>query len=192
MPKRKYEKTGATKHPLGSTWVNMKQRCFNRKHPAYYIYGGRGIIVCDRWKNSFQDFVEDMGPKPTAQHSIDRYPDKDGNYEPGNCRWATWAEQAANKNPDGTFKKRYSKHYPTGRQLRAAKFFDKYAGAIDFIALLSEENATNRSIFQMRLQGHTHQEIGNTLGITREAVRQRQVKLIANHHIQALTFSIRD
>lgn len=178
MSKRKYVKSGVTNHPLGTTWTNMKQRCFNRKHPAYYIYGGRGIIVCDRWKNSFQNFLEDMGPKPSAGHSIDRFPDKDGNYQPGNCRWATLAEQAANKNPDGTFKKRHRKEYPKGRQARASKFFDKYAGTIDFIDLLSEANATNRSIFQMRLQGHTLQEIGNTLGITSEAVRQRQVKFI--------------
>ncbi len=75
----------------------MKDRCLNINNQYYYNYGGRGIIVCDRWLNSFENFYADMGPKPTNDHSIDRYPNGDGNYEPGNCRWATSREQNNNR-----------------------------------------------------------------------------------------------
>jgi len=78
------------------TWVNMIARCTNEKHISYPHYGGRGIKVCDRWMNSFIAFYEDMGPRPTSKHSIDRI-DYDGNYEPDNCRWATLKEQMRNR-----------------------------------------------------------------------------------------------
>jgi hypothetical protein len=76
---------------------DMIQRCENPKAGNYERYGGRGIRVCKRWRDSYPDFLADMGRKPTPQHSIDRYPDNDGDYEPGNCRWATTGEQGANK-----------------------------------------------------------------------------------------------
>jgi hypothetical protein len=72
----------------------MRDRCTNPRHHAYALYGGRGIAVCARWE-SFENFLADMGERP-AGTSLDRYPNKDGNYEPGNCRWATDVEQANN------------------------------------------------------------------------------------------------
>lgn len=80
-----------------NSWRSMIGRCTRTKNNRYERYGGRGIKVCDRWLESFPDFLTDMGPKPTPNHSIDRYPDPDGDYEPGNCRWATREEQEANK-----------------------------------------------------------------------------------------------
>lgn len=77
------------------SWAGAKTRCTNPNHPAFHNYGGRGISMCDRWLNSFELFLQDMGPKPTPQHSIDRI-NNDGNYEPGNCRWATSVEQGRN------------------------------------------------------------------------------------------------
>lgn len=78
------------------TWEAMRARCGNPNNNRYEIYGGRGIRVCERWQSSFENFIADMGRKPTRAHSIDRI-DVNGNYEPANCRWATPKEQSANK-----------------------------------------------------------------------------------------------
>lgn len=74
----------------------MRARCTNPKERVYEYYGGRGISVCDRWLNSFENFFEDMGPRPSKKHSLERM-DVNGNYEPGNCKWATRTEQGINR-----------------------------------------------------------------------------------------------
>lgn len=78
------------------SWRAMKARCYVLTTPCYGNYGGRGVTVCEEWRNSFEAFYSHVGPKPSAQHSIDRI-NNSGNYEPGNVRWATRKEQQRNK-----------------------------------------------------------------------------------------------
>lgn len=93
---RKKELThGKTNTAEFTTWQGMRSRCYNLNSTKYKNYGGRGIIICDRWRNSFENFLEDMGEKPTPKHSIDRIR-VNGNYEKSNCRWATIIEQMRN------------------------------------------------------------------------------------------------
>lgn len=92
----------STIHGMSSTtefriWAGFLNRCYNRRGQRYADYGGRGIVVCDRWRESFLAFYADMGPRPLGK-SLDRI-DNNGNYDPDNCRWATSSEQNANKRP---------------------------------------------------------------------------------------------
>lgn len=85
-----------SKTPEFNTWVGIKQRCYNRNNPRYGIWGGRGITVCQRWLESFDNFLDDMGERPTPYHTLDRVENDKGYYKQ-NCRWATPKQQALNR-----------------------------------------------------------------------------------------------
>ena len=88
--------------PEYKTWAGMKQRCLNPRDQGYVDYGGRGIKVCRRWL-SYENFLADMGRRPSSEHSLDRV-DNNGSYEPANCRWATVTEQNRNRRKQGETK----------------------------------------------------------------------------------------
>lgn len=87
---------GGSRLPEFRTWIGIRLRCHDPRQPGYPKYGGSGIKVCRRWRDSFRAFLDDMGPKPTPRHSIDRIDSQKG-YVPGNCRWATRQEQSDNR-----------------------------------------------------------------------------------------------
>lgn len=132
---------GMSSSPEFQVWRAILSRCLNQRQQSYPRYGGRGIHVCERWRMSFAAFYEDMGPRPSAWHSIDRI-NNDGHYEPQNCRWVTqrqqtlntcrnvvlehsgqrltvaeWAERLGVQH--GTLRRRLSRGWPTDRVLSA-------------------------------------------------------------------------
>lgn len=120
---------GRSRTPEYRTWGLMKQRCFNPETPMYQKYGARGIGMCPEWRDSFEAFYRDMGPRPSPTHSIDRI-DNEGPYAPWNCRWATKSEQARNR--------------------RSTRLFE-YAGESLTLAAWSERLGIGRSTLAQRV-----------------------------------------
>lgn len=95
-PPRRQLAHGRSFTPEYRAWQTMRLRCLNPSNRAYPAYGGRGIAVCDRWRDDFEAFLADVGPKPSPRHEIDRI-DNNRGYEPGNCRWVTRSQNDRNR-----------------------------------------------------------------------------------------------
>lgn len=122
-------------------WRAMNNRCKPNYH-AYKDYGGRGITVCERWSNSFENFLEDMGPRP-ENHSLDRI-ENDGNYEPSNCRWATIKEQQNNRRSV----RRFTINNETKTMTEWCKFYNR---SIQSVWLMLKKGSTiERALFGKR------------------------------------------
>lgn len=107
--KHGHAREGGRRHPMYKRWESIKQRCLNPNNPRWKDYGGRGITICDEWANDFGRFLADVGEPPTPHLTLDRI-DNDGNYEPGNIRWATHSTQMVNRRPFRDFTQRCVDH----------------------------------------------------------------------------------
>jgi len=115
-----------SEQPEYSNWLMMKNRCLNERDANYARWGAKGVKVCKRWLHGeagvhpFLCFLADMGRKPSKRHSLDRYPNRRGNYKPGNVRWATAKQQSEEKigvpRPDLSARNRLGKGKPRGWQ----------------------------------------------------------------------------
>lgn len=159
-------------------WWDMKQRCTNPNNSRFYKYGGRGISVCERWSR-FENFYADMGPRPSPKHSIDRI-DNDGNYEPGNCHWATRSEQQHNK---GEYRSDHKlprgpahwTHHNKKRARSVARKNIKHAhgsGEQNSNAKLTRERANELRQFYAANPTLDLKQIGQEFGVGRETARK--------------------
>lgn len=118
-----FTKHGMYRTPEYKAWDGMKRRCHQPNCESYWKYGARGITVCDEWRHDFLAFYNHIGPKPSPEHSVDRFPNKFGNYEPGNVRWATYIEQARNTRRN---------HYVTvGEETKTVAEWAEMRGVVD-------------------------------------------------------------
>lgn len=140
----KYSKIFISKNPPEyGVWNNIKSRCYIKSTRSYPLYGGRGITVCDRWKDSFKNFYSDMGPRPSQKHQIDRI-NNDGNYTPDNCKWSTPIENSLNR--------RGNKIQPDiAKEIRA-----RYISEITTIIKLSKEYNISKTHVSDIIQNKTH------------------------------------
>lgn len=91
------ERHGQARTRTYKSWASAKSRCCDQANPKFPLYGGIGVRMCQRWKDSFLAFLADVGERPSSAHSLDRFPNPSGDYEPGNVRWATSHEQRRNR-----------------------------------------------------------------------------------------------
>jgi hypothetical protein len=155
-------------------WKEMKTRCYNRNRSTWARYGGRGIEVCERWRNSFEAFYEDMGPRPDGC-VIDRI-DNDGNYEPGNCRWTTQRINSNNAvhNVRLKFKGRTLTVVQWARVIGVSQYtlHDRLKRGWPIEKVLVPEHF-GRKLIEFNGESMTAEEWGVRLGVTRKAVDAR-------------------
>lgn len=153
---------GMSTRPEYRIWTSMKRRCYDAKAKGFENYGGRGIAVCTRWRTGFAAFFSDVGPRPSVQYSLDRI-NNDGNYEPGNVRWATRTQQSNNTRDnhvlvvDGDAKTLTEWANLVG--LKPHAILHRLSRGWDIKAAINTgqlTNTTRRANRYLTLHGHTH------------------------------------
>ncbi len=174
---------GKCRTPENLTWNRMLNRCYNPANPKYKNYGGRGITVCERWRgeHGFENFLTDMGERPSSKHSIDRI-DVNGNYCPENCRWATAKVQANNMTTNILIsyrgKTQTLSQWCDELNLSYSRVYDRYSrGETNPEKLFYPKNTRIREVYQFDSEGTlittyaTQSEAAKALGVSREYVR---------------------
>jgi hypothetical protein len=154
------------------TWQAMKRRCLKNSESCFDRYGGRGILVCEKWKNNYQAFFEDMGLPPSMDHQIDRV-DNDGNYEPSNCRWVTRQENARNKSNNS-----YLEH--KGKILTIAEWAEVTGLDRGLIESRVSKGWPMDKVFSPKMTGGKHRSITTPHGIF-STIQECAVHLDVSH-----------
>lgn len=139
---KKTPKILRTRHPLYSIWCGIIDRCENKNSFEYWKYGGMGLSFHPEWRKDVLAFAKDMGPRPSPRHTVDRYPDKNGGYVPGNVRWATPKQQGNNRRRFTTSKVKY------------------------------DPPPANKAAFTKLLEVYSKSELATMAGVTRQAVNR--------------------
>lgn len=169
-------KHGLSNTPEFSTWTDIQTRCNNQSSKFYKNYGGRGIQVCTRWTESFENFLADIGFRPGREFSIDRI-DNNGNYEPSNCRWATRVEQANNKRNN-------VKVTIDGITKNISTWAKEYGVCVSTASIRYRDGFCGESIFKTTKQTITHAGITDTIKgwSNRTGIKPSTISMRINHY----------
>jgi len=176
--------TNDTKNPEYALWLAMKDRCYNARNKRYYRYGGRGITVCNRWLESFDNFISDIGRRPSNEHSIDRT-DNNGNYAPANVKWSTREEQCNNRRTNtyitihGVTKSvsQWSRHYGVNKRTLAMRIQNGWSHERAITTPVEKRlwvrspanrysEETKKKIVRLRKDGLSFARIAKALGVS--------------------------
>lgn len=157
-------------------WTGMHTRCYNSARPEFKGYGARGIVICERWRTSFENFLADIGPRPTPAHSVERI-DNDGIYEPSNCRWATPAEQSRNKRNN-------VKLTIDGVELTISDWARHFGVKVSTACLRHKQGLRGEALFKTTVQQLTHEGVTDTLAgwSRRTGIKKTTIGMRINHY----------